>query len=53
MAMPKNSIHFIAVNQADSPSESNNQEVKSHDSSLVEVPASSVSVTASRYDALT
>ena len=32
MAMPKNSIHFIAVNQADSPSESNNQEVKSHDS---------------------
>ena len=37
MAMPKNSIHFIAVNQADSPSESNNQEVKSHDSSLVEV----------------
>ena len=53
MAMSKNSIHFIAVNQADSPSESNNQEVKSHDSSLVEVPASSVSVTASRYDALT
>ena len=53
MAIPITKIHFSAVNQTDSPSESNSQEVKSHDSSLAEAPVAPVSVTASRYDALT